>query len=179
MNLTADRANACVFYQGERSLPSNTDHPLTKEDDMPLRVSGTVTLLQVFDMPSSLGFYRDLLGFEVIGRSQPADDCGWAWLRLGDAEVMLNTAYDDGDRPTSPDADRQKAHEDTVLYFGCPDVDEAFAFLRSKGVEATEPKTAPYGMRQVYFHDPDGYGLCLQRPVDRERESRGRREREP
>jgi catechol 2,3-dioxygenase-like lactoylglutathione lyase family enzyme len=135
---------------------------------MPLRVSGTVTLLQVFDMPASLHFYRDLLGFEVVQRSQPADDCGWAWLRLDDAEVMLNTAYEDARRPPSPDADRQKAHEDTTLYFGCPDVDGAFTFLRSKGIGATEPKTATYGMRQVFFHDPDGYGLCLQRPADQE-----------
>ncbi len=133
---------------------------------MPLRVSGTVTLLQVFDMPTSLRFYRDVLGFGLVARSRPSDDSGWAWLRLDDAEVMLNTAYDDADRPSSPDAGRQKAHEDTMLFFGCPDVDEAFAFLRSKGVEATEPKTASYGMRQVFFHDPDGYGLCLQRSAE-------------
>ena len=43
---------------------------------MPIGVSGTVTLLQVFDMATSLRFYRDLLGFEVIGRSDPSDDCG-------------------------------------------------------------------------------------------------------
>jgi catechol 2,3-dioxygenase-like lactoylglutathione lyase family enzyme len=135
---------------------------------MPFRVSGTVTLLQVFDMPTSLHFYRDLLGFEVVQRSQPADDCGWAWLRLDDAEVMLNTAYEDAHRPSAPDAVRQKAHEDTTLYFGSPDVDEAFTFLGSRGIEATEPRTTPYGMRQVYFHDPDGYLLCLQRPADLE-----------
>jgi len=129
---------------------------------MPLQVAGTVTLLQVFDMPTSLRFYRDLLGFEVIGRSQPEDTCGWAWLRLDDAEVMLNTAYDDDLRPPHPDAERQKAHEDTTLYFGCPDVDGAYTFLRSQGIEATEPKTAYYGMRQVSFQDPDGYGICLQ-----------------
>jgi catechol 2,3-dioxygenase-like lactoylglutathione lyase family enzyme len=60
-----------------------------REDDMPLRVSGTVTLLQVFDMPTSLRFYRDLLGFEVVQRSQPANNCGWA--------------YEEADRPSSPD----------------------------------------------------------------------------
>ncbi len=134
---------------------------------MPLHVNGTVTLLYVFDMPASLHFYRDLLGFEVFQRSQPDDNCGWAWLRLEDTEIMLNTAYDDGDRPPTPDAQRQKAHGDTCLFFGCSDVDAAFTFLRAQGISATEPKTAWYGMRQVFFHDPDGYGLCLQWP-DRE-----------
>ena len=131
---------------------------------MPLRVISTVTLLQVFDMPTSLHFYRDLLGFEVCQRSQPDDNCGWAWLRLDGSEIMLNTAYEDADRPSTPDLQRQKAHDDTCLFFGCSDVDAAFAFLRAQGIPATEPRTAPYGMRQVWFHDPDGYGLCLQWP---------------
>ena len=69
-------------------------------------------------------------------------------------------------RPPSPDAVRKKAHEDTTLYFGCPDPDAAFTFLRSKDIEAGGPKTTWYGMRQVSFQDPDGYGLCLQRPAE-------------
>ena len=60
------------------------------------------------------------------------------------------------------DAGRTKAHDDTTLFFGCPDVDGAFTFLREKGIDATDPKTTYYGIRQVWFHDPDGYGLCLQ-----------------
>jgi glyoxylase I family protein len=135
------------------------------ETNMPLQVSGVVTLLQVFDMPTSLQFYRDLLGFELIQRSQPVDQCGWAWLRKGDAEIMLNTAYEDADRPPAPDPKRQKAHEDTILFFGCSDLDGACTYLRSKGIDATEPKTAPYGMRQIWFRDPDHYGICFQWPT--------------
>lgn len=130
---------------------------------MSLKVSGTVTLLQVFDMPTSLRFYRDLLGFEVLQRSQPTDDCGWAWLRLDDADIMLNTAHESKYRPASANPERHRAHGDTILYFGCPDVDGAYSYLQSKGIAASEPKTAPYGMRQLYFQDPDGYGICFQR----------------
>jgi glyoxylase I family protein len=25
-----------------------------------------------------------------------------------------------------------------------------------------EPKVAPYGMKQLYVHDPDGFSLCFQ-----------------
>ena len=129
---------------------------------MALQVSGTVTLLQVFDMPTSLNFYRDLLGFEILQRSQPHDNCGWAWLKLNDAEIMLNTAHEDESRPPTRDTQRQQSHADTCLYFGCPDIDGAYAFLRAKGIASEAPKTAPYGMRQLYFSDPDGYGICLQ-----------------
>lgn len=42
---------------------------------MPLELRYVCPLLQVFDMPTSLGFYRDLLGFEVVGAAPPADNC--------------------------------------------------------------------------------------------------------
>jgi catechol 2,3-dioxygenase-like lactoylglutathione lyase family enzyme len=129
---------------------------------MSLAITGSVTLLQVFDMPTSLHFYRDLLGFQVVQRSQPGDDCGWAWLRLNEVALMLNTAYEPAHRPAHPDPARIQAHEDVTLYFGCPDVDAAYSFLQSIGIPASEPKTAPYGMRQLSFRDPDGYGICCQ-----------------
>ena len=132
---------------------------------MALQVKGTVTLLQVFDMPASLRFYRDLLGFEVLQRSGDDDHCDWVWLQLADAELMLNTAYEAEERPPAPDPARQQAHDDVTLYFGCPDVDGAYAQLQALGVAEAPPKTAPYGMRQLHFHDPDGYGLCLQWPA--------------
>lgn len=129
------------------------------------KLVGTVTLLQVFDMPTSLHFYRDLLGFSIVQQSQPGEACGWAWLRHHGAEIMLNTAFEDEFRPPAPDPDRIHAHRDTALYFGCPDVDAAFQYLRSMAIPASEPQNAPYGMRQVYFRDPDGYGICFQWPV--------------
>ena len=60
---------------------------------MGIEVSGVCALLQVFDMPTSVGFYRDVLGFEVVSTSErDGDQFDWGLLRLGDAEVMLNTS---------------------------------------------------------------------------------------
>ncbi len=129
---------------------------------MGLDVRGMAPLLGVFDMPASLHFYRDLLGFEVVGRSGPEDDCGWCWLRLGGAELMLNTLYDKGERPAAVDPQRVKNHRDTAVYFSTPDVDATYRYLREKGVEAEEPFDQNYGMRQCYVLDPDGYQLCFQ-----------------
>lgn len=33
---------------------------------MNIEVRGVCTLLQVFDMPESVRFYRDVLGFEIV-----------------------------------------------------------------------------------------------------------------
>jgi catechol 2,3-dioxygenase-like lactoylglutathione lyase family enzyme len=117
-------------------------------------------------MPTSLRFYRDVLGFSVVKTSGEGDEVGWAWLRHGTAELMLNTAYDDGQRPATADPARLAAHADTILYLGCADLDAAYAYLSAEGVNAERPKTAPYGMRQMYLADPDGYGICFQWPVE-------------
>lgn len=131
---------------------------------MPLELRYVCPLLQVFDMPTSLAFYRDRLGFAVDASSSPGDHADWVQLRLGDAYLMLNTRYEADDRPAAPDPARVAAHDDTGLYFGCPDVDAAYAFLRERGVDAAPPKVAPYGMKQLYVTDPDGYVLCFQWP---------------
>jgi catechol 2,3-dioxygenase-like lactoylglutathione lyase family enzyme len=73
---------------------------------MPLQAGGLCPLLQVFDMPASIAFYRDILGFEVLS-PVPADlRCDWVLLRLHDSELMLNTAYDADERPSAPDPAR-------------------------------------------------------------------------
>lgn len=135
---------------------------------MGIEVRGLAPLLQVYDMPTSVRFYRDLVGFEVVTTSPqlgaPGEDrFHWALLRMGNAELMLNTAYEfDDERPAERDRARTAAHDDTCLYFSCPDVDAAYAEFHSKGIAVQEPKVAPYGMKQLYLHDPDGYNLCFQ-----------------
>jgi catechol 2,3-dioxygenase-like lactoylglutathione lyase family enzyme len=133
---------------------------------MTIAIRGLCPLLQVFDMPTSLRFYRDLLGFVEVGKSGQGDDVHWAWLRHGDAHLMLNTAYDDGQRPPAPDATRVAAHADTGLFMRCEDLEGTYAYLVAEGVRARPPKIAPYGMKQLYATDPDGYELCFQWPAE-------------
>lgn len=132
---------------------------------MNLRVEGMVPLLQVFDMPASLAFYRDLLGFERVHDSGGGERCDWIWLRRGPVDLMLNTAYEADHRPAAPDAARVVAHRDTGLFFACPDVDAAHAAFRAKGLAVEPPAITGYGMKQLYLSDPDGYLLCFQWPA--------------
>lgn len=119
-------------------------------------------------MPTAIHFYRDVLGFELVNTSRPGDDCDWAALRLNGAEIMLNTAYEADQRPPVPDPARVAAHADTVVFFGCQDLDAAYQHLRAHGLDVKEPKIAPYGMKQLWLGDPDGYGLCFQWPATRQ-----------
>ena len=137
---------------------------------MAIDIRGMAPLLQVYDMPTSIKFYCEVLGFEIVTTDgKPVPNCDWVLLRRNGVELMLNTAYEAHQRPPKPDPVRISSHQDTGLFFGCPDVDAAYSHLRSLGVEAREPKVAPYGMRQLYMTDPDGYELCFQWRADRQK----------
>ena len=134
---------------------------------MPYELRGVCPLLQVFDMPASLAFYRDALGFGIVesapARPDAPDRFGWVWLRRGGADLMLNSAYDlDEVRPERVAASRVAAHDDTGLYFECSDVDAAYEELGARGIASGPPSVAPYGMRQLYVKDPDGFNICFQ-----------------
>ena len=77
---------------------------------------------------------------------------------------MLNTAYDADRRPAAREPARRSVHRDTTLYFGCSDVDEAYALLQSQRLEMKPPGIG-HGMKNLHFADPDGFGICLHWPA--------------
>jgi glyoxylase I family protein len=133
---------------------------------MAIEIRGMAPMFEVFDMPASLGFYRDILGFEVAADSGQGDNSGWVMLERDGVTVMLNTQYDEGEQPPEADPARNHIHHDTCLYFGAPDVDAVYEYLRGKVAGIEPPSNAPYGMRQLYLRDPDGFNLCFQWPVE-------------
>ena len=71
---------------------------------MAIEIRHLAPLLQVFDMPTSLKFYCEGLGFEIAltdRKLSPHND--WVLLRLNGFDLMLNTAYDAENRPPAPD----------------------------------------------------------------------------
>jgi glyoxylase I family protein len=135
---------------------------------MAIDIRGMAPLLEVFDMLTSIAFYRDVLGFQVVSTAQPGPSYSWALLSLNGVELMLNTAYEDDKRPAHPDKARVAAHHDTTIYFGCADVDGAYAHLLEHNVPVKAPEIAYYGMKQLFVSDPDGYNLCFQWPASQQ-----------
>ena len=119
---------------------------------MALDFDALCPLLQVFDMPTSVKFYCEVLGFELTGNSpivhgRDGDYFHWCMLRRGATTIMLNTAYDEGERPPTPDATRFAAHSDTALFFGCSDVDAFYNQLLPLGINVLEkPNTTAYNL---------------------------------
>ncbi|TCV96387.1 putative glyoxalase superfamily protein PhnB [Luteibacter rhizovicinus] len=131
------------------------------------KLVGLTPLFQVFDMPTALAFYRDKLGFDVVSASPVVETpegrfSHWMWLRSGNVDLMLNTAYDSGERPSERDASRIAAHSDTCLFIGCSDLDSAYAALIQTGLTIEPPAMSGYGMRRFSLHDPDNFELVFQ-----------------
>ncbi|KRE97676.1 hypothetical protein ASG87_15620 [Frateuria sp. Soil773] len=107
---------------------------------MGIDVRSVCAPLQMLDRPASIRFYEDALGFEVIQTPQrEGDRFDWRLPRLGDAEIMLNAAYEAHDRPATAAAGRVSLHLDVCPHFGCADMDAAYDHLRASGIEV-EPQ---------------------------------------
>lgn len=136
---------------------------------MAIKTNGMTPLIQVYDMQVSLSFYCGFLGFELIEKAGPEEDIGWVMLELNNTYLMLNTQYEMPDRPEEPDAARREAHRDTCFYFMCDDADDIYSQLVQK-LNISRPTLAPYGMKQLYMTDPDGYSICFQSAISNQPE---------
>lgn len=132
-----------------------------------IKLHDAAPLLQVYDMPRSLKFYRDILNFRVLQSAPPGDEdhADWVLLENQSIQVMLNTAYEAHQRPDMEDVIRKNHHQDFCLYFGCPDIDKLYAHLHSVGYAVDSPGITGYGWKALHLVDPDGYGLCFHWPV--------------
>jgi uncharacterized glyoxalase superfamily protein PhnB len=117
-------------------------------------------LLNVADIEASLGFWRDLIGFEVTTRFEYEGRLGFANLRSGEVDLMLNA------RGGDPAGRRARPHyTEAVIYLGVPSVHALVADLRAKGFAAPEPERQDYGLDEVVVRDPDGYEIAFTSPV--------------
>ena len=120
---------------------------------MTMSPKSLVPMAHVGRVNRSIEFYRKL-GFEVgnthapEGQTEPV----WAWLRSGDAQLMLAEAGE----PVEPDK------QAVLFYLYCDDVAAFREQLLQSGVDAgpiQNPFWSPRGEFRVV--DPDGYVLMV------------------
>lgn len=110
-------------------------------------------MLRTPDLPGTLAFYRDVLGFEPVSG---ALEHGWLAMRRDGAEVMLSGLND---------------HEGDVapaftgsLYVNVADVDALWDAVRDHARICYTPETFAYGMREFAVYDNNGYLLQFGTP---------------
>ncbi len=120
-------------------------------------------ILYADDLPCSLAFYRDQLGFEVSFAFPPDGEPEFVALRLEGGELGLGRA--DGapfhGKPLRP----VFGHRFELCVY-TSDVDDAVAALRAAGVPVlVEPVDQPWGERLAYVEDPDGNPVMIAAPL--------------
>ncbi|OZF02600.1 VOC family protein [Rhodococcoides fascians] len=120
------------------------------------------------DADAALGFYRDLLGFEV--RLDVGYD-GMRWLTVGPvgqpdtAIVLTPPAVDPGITDDEKKTILEMMAKGTYagLQLATPDLDAAFDALQAGGADIVqEPIDQPYGLRDCAVRDPAGNLLRIQ-----------------
>jgi lactoylglutathione lyase len=118
---------------------------------MPMRF--THTRLLVDDVPGTLAFYRDVLGFTVTF----ADEGNYADLRCGDAALalFLRSAMEETINATHSGT---TGNDQVVLILSVESVDATARELAGKGVTFVTPPTdmPDWGIRVAHFRDPAG-----------------------
>jgi catechol 2,3-dioxygenase-like lactoylglutathione lyase family enzyme len=124
----------------------------------PAKISGISPFFIVSDVPSSLAFYRDRLGFEITFQGPP-EDIFFGIVERGGAMIMLKSVGVD----PLPNYKREPAARwDAYLYV--PDPDALAAEFASRNVEFSEPlKDTHDGLRGFELKDADGYVLFFGR----------------
>lgn len=103
-------------------------------------------LLAVTSIDDTILFYRNVLGFECIGRMD-----GWASLRKDSVEIMISlpNSHEPFDKPTLTGS----------IYFNATDVDAMWGQVKDR-VQVVYPlENFFYGMREFAIRDNNGYIL--------------------
>ena len=116
--------------------------------------------LTVRDVHSSLAWYRDVLGFEVVREMARDGDLRAVSIRAGAVRLLLN--QDDGARGH----DRDKGVGLSLMFTTLQDVDAVAARIKAAGGSLlTEPADMPWGARAFRLLDPDGFAFAISSPV--------------
>jgi len=105
----------------------------------------------VADVPATVAFYVDRLGFDVEERTERM-----TMLRTGDLRLLVHI----GGPPSAP--------PDLALHLHLwvDGVDEMYEQLRDGELEIEEPVDRPWGLRTFHVHDPNGYVWELMEEID-------------
>lgn len=127
-------------------------------------VGGVSPLFIVTNVPATLDFYRDKLGFDITFQGPEPEDVFFGIVQRGPAMFM----FKDVDVDPMPNYKRDVGHGiakwDAYVYVSDPDaLAEEFA---SRGVDFFEPLTdTTDGLRGFEVEDVNGYILFFGRPA--------------
>jgi catechol 2,3-dioxygenase-like lactoylglutathione lyase family enzyme len=126
-------------------------------------ISGISPFFIVNDVPASLSFYRDQLGFEITFQGPTPDDIFFGIVRRGGAQILLKSVGVPPVPNYTRDVKQGIARWDAFVIV--PDPDALAAEFGARNVEFSAPlKDTHEGLRGFEVKDADGYLLFFGRP---------------
>jgi len=123
---------------------------------MPIQLRAAFPIVYCEDLPRTLGFYRDVLGFAVDFAVPAEGEPAFVSLKLGGSELALaDVAGQDTGTHGLPVRPVGGHRFEVCLHV--EDVDAAVAELRAAGAPVlVAPADQPWGERLAYVQDPEG-----------------------
>ena len=126
-------------------------------------IGGISPLFIVRNVPQTLAFYRDKLGFEVTFEGPEPDDIFFGMVQRGRAMLMFKAVGVEPVPNYTRDIGQGIASWDAYVYV--PDVDALAAEFAANGVEFFGPlRDNSDNLRGFEIQDTDGYILYFGRP---------------
>jgi uncharacterized glyoxalase superfamily protein PhnB len=126
-----------------------------------LRAKSIAASLTVNDLPKSLAWYRDVVGFTVDEEYQREGKLQAVSLKAGDVRILLG--QDNGAKGW----DRAKGVGFSMMLTTSQDVDAIATRIKENGgTLESEPADTPWGVRAFRVKDLDGflYAISTERP---------------
>jgi len=128
------------------------------------QISSIMPFFIVRDVPSSLAFYEERLGFDITFKGPEPNDVYFGIVRRGGASIMLKAVGVEPLPNRTREIGRGIARWDAYLHVADPD--GLAAEYDSRGVEFFQPlKDDEDGLRGFEVKDADGHILFFGRPV--------------
>ena len=127
-----------------------------------LRLRSVMPALTVNDLPASIAWYRDILGFIVAEEYKRDDQVMGVRLKAGAVEFLL------GQDDFAKGRDRQKGAGLRFFCVTAQDVDHLAAEIKQRGGQLSqEPTDQPWGTRDFALVDPNGFNISITTEVKR------------
>ncbi len=108
------------------------------------------------NLPETIAYYVETLGFTRSGHYDDGGSTIWAELTLGDAKLWFYSR---------PIADRGTPAMSGLVYIFVDDVDTVAERLRGRVAVRWGPETQDYGLRELGLEDLNGYLLVFAQDV--------------
>lgn len=133
-----------------------TQKPPARRQPETMRLRGLEPSLTATDLPRSIAFYRDVLGFVAGEEWREGDALTGIELRAGSVTFFLT--QDD----FAKGRDRPKGIGMRFRCYTAQDIDRLAAEITARGGQLDqEPRDMPWGERQFLISDPDGFKLTF------------------